>query len=236
MSARPPVGISRRTTLAAGLALLTGCAAPPQGTERAEPVPAPRVHAGDRWRYRRTDMYTGLARGEILATVTATAPTLVVEQTLDGTPAGRETYDGAWNVVDEPIYELAQTFLTPTTIVPAGAIPGQRVSSVRRYRLPGQPDNAYYWGELLRVIGWESIDVPAGHFTALRIERQITFESPLSWQRLDCVRRDVIWYAPEVNRWVRRWTEGSWRLPGFTRPQVREDKIDWQLLEYTPAR
>jgi hypothetical protein len=226
----------RRAALGAGLALLAGCAAPAPGSQRTDAAPPPRVRTGDRWRYQRINVYNGSSVGDVVARVEATEPQIVVALSHpDGTALGTEVYAGAWNVVEEPIYTVPQTFLTPVQLVPPGATPGQRVRNVVRYRIREWPENSFYWGEWLQVVGWETVEVPAGRFDALRIDRRIAFESNLSWQRLREARHDVIWYAPAVNRWVRRVWDGTWRIPGFTAPEMREDWVDWRLLEYAPA-
>ncbi len=55
----------------------------------------------------------------------------------------------------------------------------------------------------VRVIGWETVAVPAGTFRALRIESEGSF------QRTDIAvsgsAKETAWYAPEVKRYV-KWT------------------------------
>ena len=53
----------------------------------------------------------------------------------------------------------------------------------------------------MKVIGWETVQVPAGTFRALKLEGRGTY------QRLDTFASGqthwLIWYSPEARRWVR---------------------------------
>ena len=70
------------------------------------------------------------------------------------------------------------------------------------------------------------------------MQRTIWFDYPDVF-RFNSSRIDSVWYAPEVNRWVRReWTgdyqhENSLGKLGGTRR--REDWVRWELVSYTPA-
>jgi len=75
-SAAAPIG-GRRGFLAASAALaLAGCAAGRSlsGAASSEEVPQPVWRVGDRWTYRRTDMFTGLDAGNVSYVVTAASP------------------------------------------------------------------------------------------------------------------------------------------------------------------
>jgi hypothetical protein len=52
-------------------------------------------------------------------------------------------------------------------------------------------------------------------------------------------RSDVIWYSPQVNRWVKREWSGDYVSSGLTGAPAgvrgREDWVLWQLVECRPA-
>ena len=46
----------------------------------------------------------------------------------------------------------------------------------------------------------------------------------------------MLWYAPQVNRWVRREWTGTYRWSGMRIPAtLRDDWVEHKLLEYQPA-
>ena len=216
----------------AGLALGAGCASrsavpPPVG---ADPLPAPVLRVGDRWRYRLTNLYNGGTIGETLVEVSAVSPEirLRVDPGQDQ-PVLEERYADAWTVIAESIYDAPMVFEAPMPVVPPGARAGQSMASRTRYRsaFAGEPLD---WAQRLRVVGWERVAVPAGTFDALRIERLIDFRHPDFFRYLP-ERIDVLWYAPEVGRWVQREWTGTY-MPGSPVPRAgraREDRVRWTL-------
>lgn len=219
-------------------ALGAGCAGLPAvpAPAGAEPLPQPALRVGDRWRYRLTDLYTGATVGEAQVDLVAAAPELRLRVDRgDGRPALEERYADAWTVVAETIYDAPLRFEAPMPVVPPGARAGLRSSSRTRYHSE-YASRALDWSQRLRVVGWERVEVPAGTFDALRIERMIDFAHP-DFFRFGAERVDVLWYAPQVGRWVlREWT-GSY-MPGSPVPQrgrAREERTRWSLVAWQPA-
>jgi hypothetical protein len=218
--------------------LAAGCASPaarpaPAGAEPVQP-PAPRV--GDRWRYLLVNLYNRGPIGETTVTVAATSPELRLRiDAGDGSPALEERWADPWTVLRDTGYDRPVSFEAPVPVVPAGARTGQSLRSATRYR-GDDGDSRYAWNQQLRVIGWERVQVPAGAFDALRIERMIGFQHPDPF-RYDPWRTDTVWYAPQVGRWVlREWT-GHY-MPGGPSPlagRAREDWVQWQLVAWEPA-
>jgi len=242
MTGRPPASPTRRRAVLATPAALalgaTGCAAipavaPPPG---AEPLPAPVLRVGDRWRYELVNLYNGGIDGEAVVQVAALAPEIRLTVALPGRePPLEERYADAWTVLADAGYDHRIVFETPVPVVPPGARTGQRLFTRTRYRADGWSDRLA-WQQRLHVTGWQSVQVPAGRFDALRIERLITFRHPDLF-RDDPHRLDVIWYAPAVGRWVlREWT-GDYMSGGPSPYAARslEERTRWQLLAWEPA-
>ena len=225
----------RRSLLAGGLLLLGGCAAvetipPPPG-----PVAAPRVRVGDRWRYQRVNRYNGLPTGELTMQVTALAPRLVVRVTDEaGNALPDETYDRPWRVLQEPNYDQVQVFEQPQPLLPDRIETGARLDTANNYRTAEGRD-PLFWNEELSARGWERVRVPGGVFEALRIQRYVWFQHS-DWARIMERRRETLWYAPSVNRWVlREWT-GAYKWQTSDRGEwLQEDWVAWRLMEYAPA-
>lgn len=218
---------------AAGLA---GCAtsaslpAPPGG----EPLPAPALRVGDRWRYRRGDRYNGSTLGETTVEVVETGASLrLTVDHGDGSPRLQERWAGPWVAIEEAFFDGPMTYEAPVPVVPPGARTGQRLATSTRYRTERASD-AKRWVQQLRVIGWERVTVPAGTFDALRIERAIDFEHPDVF-RLGADRSDVLWVSPQVGRWVAREWTGTF-MPGSPvgrSARAREDWVRWELTGWS---
>ncbi|MGD9946071.1 MAG: hypothetical protein AB7S98_22825, partial [Burkholderiaceae bacterium] len=149
----------------------------------------------------------------------------------DGRPLDDELYTAPWNVVQEPFYDLTQTFAQPLPLLPPQLSVGAQLRRSVHYRGAGG-SRVLYWGDWLTARGWEQLRLPAGDFLALRIERMINFEH-LDIFRQEPRRFDTLWYAPSVGRWVQREWTGEYLMPGGRRRAVmREDWIRWELVEH----
>jgi len=229
--------LSRRRLLLAASALLpAACGVPgprPQFvTPPAGEIPIAPVRVGQRWRYQEINVYNGARSAEISAQVVETAPRLRVRLTRsDGRAQDDEIYSAPWNVVQEPFYDITQTFEQPLPLLPPQLSVGAQLSRSLRYRSTGA-SRRLYWGDWLVARGWEQLRLPAGEFLALRIERLINFEHQDIF-RQEPRRYDTLWYAPSAGRWVQREWTGEYFMPGGRRrTPMREDWIRWELVEY----
>ena len=234
-----------RRRLAAGLAAaplasLAACQALPTGAVPVAPPAAagaaPQVRAGDRWRYLEVNGYSGEARTEIDCTVAQAAPNLRVRVAdASGRPRSDEVYEAPWRVAIEPFYDLVQLFETPLALLPEPPAAGASRWVSARYRVEGT-QGWLDWQEQREAVRWERVRVPAGEFDALRIERRIHFVHA-DPRRSQSVRTEQLWYAPAVNRWVRReWTGQYIGWPIRRGGPSREDWVVHLLAEYAPAR
>jgi hypothetical protein len=101
----------------------------------------------------------------------------------------------------------------------------KQVSS--RYSISGYPDNSFGWQLYMYGAGWEKIKVPAGEFTCLRFQNLINFQSDDA-NKYDCIRHEVIWFAPEIGRWVARESSGSYMVGGVGAVYMESSNV-WQL-------
>lgn len=221
----------------AGLAA-TGCANPaavpaPPGVEILTP-PAPRI--GDRWRYARLNSYNGAPVGQAAVVVTAVTPQIRLSiDRGDGRPPVEEVHANPWSVLVETLYGDPITFDVPMPILPAGARPSLSLNTSGSYRTAQSP-RPLRWSQRLRVVGWERIQVPAGSFDALRIERLISFTHPDSF-RYDPTRTDQAWYSPQVGHFIAREWSGEYADGGPTSRmgRTREGWERWVLAEWKQA-
>jgi len=252
-SPRPPDRLRRRLLLA-GAALPAACAQVPLLPPPATPPPPPRVSVGQRWRYETIDLFRRARVGELSAEVVRNgseasngalpagmprppgyaAPLIVALTDERGAPIGEEQWARPWDVIVDLSYDMPQIFEAPMPLLPDRLEPGARRNDVTFYRVPNA-SGRFWWDQRLRAIGWERVEVPAGRFDALRVERFINFQHSDTW-REHPFRVDTLWYAPEVGRWVQREWTGRYRWPGGRRPvEADEDRVRWRLLEWRNA-
>ncbi|HYF57901.1 MAG TPA: hypothetical protein VEA81_02975 [Burkholderiaceae bacterium] len=215
-------------------ATLGGCASgpppimPPAG---ADPLPPVSPAAGDRWRYRLVDRYNGASIGEAAVEVASASPELALR--IDaGERRGvlEERYVDPWTAVVESVFDGPVAYETPVPLVPPGLRTGASVRTVTRWRSPFAPF-PLAWQQTVTARRWERVTVPAGTFDALRVERLIWFQHPDPFRNAS-ERTDILWYAPEAGRWVRReWTGDYLPTGGIGRGQrMREDWVIWELV------
>lgn len=201
----------------------------------ASPVAPPRVRVGDRWRYGVVDLYRNQLIDELTMQVITIEPQLRLSVTAsDGSQRSEEVYADAWRAIQDPFYDLAAIFRDPNPLLPSPLRQGVYLRLTNAWRAPGE-SRWLYWSEWTEALQWEHISVPAGEFTALRVQRQIAYEHPDAF-RLSNARTETLWYAPQVNRWVRREWTGTYLWPGMrTFSPLRDDWVEHKLLEYRPA-
>ena len=244
------LGRRRLVVAGAGAALpmlgLAGCATRSSAVGSGQEFEQPSIRLGDRWVYREFNRYNGLPLADVEVTVTALYPlTCSVRRTRSDSTAGEilrgnsiqeERYSDPWAVDVEPIYDLTMDFAEPMPILPRSLRVGASDHRRTSYAVKGY-SGRYGWTQRLNAVGAERVVTPAGSFDCLRVQRMIWFDYPDVF-RFSSARVDNAWYAPQVNRWVRReWTgdylhENSLGKMGSRR---REDWVRWDLLSYRPA-
>ncbi len=238
----------QRLALTVPAVLLAGCAAPAViPTPGSQPLPAPALRRGDRWTYREINRYNQSEVARVEETITALTPTVTVEtRVLAGEfSAGRvlrpgllpeARFDAQWRVSREVTYDMPLEFAAPMPMLPERLLVGQRRQDATTFRVQGISGD-YYWRQQLVAETMTKVITPAGQFDALQVRRVISWQ-PTDPFRFDASREDILYYAPEVNRWVVREWRGRYRHetmlddPGVYR---EEDWVRRELVEYRPA-
>jgi hypothetical protein len=163
------------------------------------PVAQPEVKVGERWTYRRMNYRTGRPAGVYEIRVVF-AERGVIQVVGTGKGSDREidtTYTAEWNAVST----RNRIFVPHTGWFRFPLRVGSVHEAVFDSRMPKKGDAHSRQQRTVRVLGWEDVVVPAGRYRALKIE------SAGQYQRLDKPvagrARNLVWYAPEVKRWVK---------------------------------
>jgi hypothetical protein len=183
----------RPRSLAAALA--AACIAAPLAA-LAQSAAAPSLAAGQSWTYRTVNDYNRLPLGEVTSQVTGTADGIrVVVRDGSAEQSARLARPGA--LAEGPLNDRARGTLSPALdVMPFPLEPGKRWSQTvqRRDTATGDLRDVHVDG---RVIGWETVRVPAGEFRALRVERRMRLGD---WDQFrgETWRAETEWFVPEV--------------------------------------
>jgi hypothetical protein len=246
---------TRRSALVALTALPlwpAGCALQPLADLPITPLPEPatprvlRAPAlGQSWSYKQLNRFNGEQVDTLRETVAAVAERTVVRRTGANGVVLPDEVHAAWGwLLRDPVWDMPLNLQAGLPLWPRRLQVGAREQLQTRYLLDG--GSYRYWIDLYCVAkAWERVQVPAGTFDCLRVERLIHLEHQ-DPTRLETERRDTLWLAPEVGRWVARETTGDYRVASHHRddwrwpwPMVsmdnwrREDRWRWELLAWT---
>ena len=100
-----------------------------------------------------------------------------------------------------------------------------------KYNISGYPQNKNDWQIYMSAHGWEKITVPAGDFIALRFQNLINFENN-DHTVINSIRRETIWFAPQIGRWVARESSGSFQIQGQIDAVLLENSTKWELVSW----
>jgi len=119
----------------------------------------------------------------------------------------------------------------PIPLWPTRLEPGWKYHVNTKYRT--SDEEGLSWVQTMRAEGWETVDVPAGQFKALKYTNLINFTSSDSG-RTGSVRRESIWFVPEIGRWAARESTGTYfRDESVDDQQLNESGYRWELLSFT---
>jgi hypothetical protein len=251
---------NRRFFLLASAAFPVACALNRRSAGPVEPSRDVRQPAaGQSWRYAKHDLFTRAVVDTQVDQVAAVGRTVDIDSHTEGTPqhaaqssswgssvlrqfGGDHSKPGAvlpsevqapWGMVlVDPHWSQVQLFETPIPLWPAQLQPGWRTHIKSTYTT-AEGRTGLSWDQTMKAEAWETITVPAGQFRTLRYTNLINFlDNDIT--RVDCVRRETIWFAPEVGRWVARESSGSFYVDDSAVDQpYNESGYRWELLAWT---
>lgn len=228
----------RRKLLVSVLALPAGCAIQPLGALKREPLSTPAGAAvirpaamGQSWTYQKFNIYNGERLATEREDVVAMSPRIVIRrQTETGQILPEERHAQWGQVVREPVWDYVLNYEEPVAHWPDVLNLGA-VTRINTHYLMDGGSYRYWINVYTRVMAWERVQVPAGSFTTLRIERIIRIEHRDAG-RVETIRQDVLWLVPEIGRWVARETRGDYSTKGRPGSSGREDRMRWELTAW----
>ena len=233
------MNFQRRKIILAALALPAGCAIQPLKTMVLEPIaspqrlPAVRAAAlGQSWVYRRLNVYNS----ELLAIereeVTTIGPRIVIQRRNGAGQVLPEEHHLDWGqVVREPVWDFVQNYEAPVPHWPALLKPGATEKVYTHYAIDNFSPR-YALDVWVTAKTWERIKLPIGTFDVLRIEKFIRIQH-YDEARKNAFRRDTIWLAPEIGRWVARETSGEYQILATKTHVDHEPAYRWELSAWS---
>ena len=201
----------------------------------AADIAAPALVAGDTWTYRHIDGYNHSDLGTVSrSVVSADARNIrLVSRAADGTVTEERTLNGPGMVASGMLSPRAEGPMQPAMqVTPYPLREGEKWTQhvVRSDVMSKEPRSMEIRG---RVIGWETVKVPAGEFRALRIERWINLADYDSF-RGPTWRWETEWYSPDVKGPVKvqvfeEYFDNRYAMPVIPTPWTR---ATFELVSY----
>ena len=232
------MNLSRRTFITSAALAPVACGVPlsyERGIPVAQPNPAPAIRApqvGQEWTYVKRNVFDGKNLGLITERVASIGSTIVVDRSNEGGEKLPNEIQGPWGtVIRDPYWSRVISFNPAIPLWPQELASSWSKQLITKYSLAGYPDNAYGWQEYMSAHGWEQMTVPAGSFLTLRYQNLINYVSDDD-NKVNCIRKETVWFAPSIGRWVARESSGSYMIQGQLGMPNLEDSLQWQLTSY----
>jgi hypothetical protein len=252
--------LSRRFLLLSAAAASAGCALRARGI-LSDDKPAAAVRAplvGQSWRYAKYDLISGAFVENQTDRVAAVGGTIAIESHSDtgkdaasahpswgaellskfrggdatAAALANEIQDPWGMVLVDPHWGQAQVYKAPIPLWPTQLQPGWRTHFRTQYKTAAH-ESSLPWEQTMQAHAWETVSGPAAEFKALRFTNQINFGHP-DPARTNSTRRETMWFAPEIGRWVARESLGTYYLDdSVDDTSSNESSYRWTLLEWT---
>ena len=230
--------LTRRNLLAL-LALPAGCSLQPlsplkwRPAQLQTPLPAVRPPAvGQSWSYQLLNYYNSQVLDTLKEEVIALTPGVTLRRQSARNGALADEVHTRWGQVQQdPGWDLLQIYETPLPLWldPLHTGAGQNIDT---HYTNGSSAFRYWIQMQIQVMGRETVDLTLGSFQTIRIEKLIR-QTHYDQSKKSLQRRETLWFAPEIGRWVVRETDGSFRRSGKRLDEGREDHFRWELTAWS---
>jgi hypothetical protein len=231
------MNLSRRTFIASAALVPVACGGLPyeHGTPVAQPKSLPMVRppqVGQEWTYIKKDIFDGKTRDVIQERVASIGAVIVLERSTATGLRLPDEIQSSWGMVStDPQWPRLLNFNPPLPLWPETLSTTWTKQFRSNYSIAGYSESRMGWQEYMSAQGWEKITVPAGEFVALRFQSLIHYESEDA-NKVDCIRKETVWFVPQIGRWVARETSGSYQLQGQIGVVILEGSYQWQLTSF----
>lgn len=228
--------LRRLITTSVALAPL-GCAT--ATLDRGVPVSTPKQiptirlpKIGQEWTYLRRDTFTGRTLDIVTERVEIVDQRITISRSNQVGATLASEIQTAWGMIaTDPHWGRVQNYNPSIPLWPEQLSASWSKQFTTRYSISGYPENSFNWQQYMYCAGWEKLKVPAGEFICLRYQNLINFQSD-DPNKVDCIRHEIIWFAPEIGRWVARESSGSYQIQGQIGAVLLENSTAWQLSSW----
>jgi hypothetical protein len=232
------MNLSRRTFIASAALTPVACIAPlsyENGIPVVAPQPTPAIRPpqiGQEWTYIKKDVFNGNTLGLINERISKVSPNIIIARSTDDGEILPSEIQTSWGMVaTDTQWPRLLNFSPSLPLWPLNLTTGWSKQFSTKYSVAGYPDSKLNWQEYMSVQGWEKISVPAGTFIALRFQNLINYENS-DPNKVNCIRKETVWFAPQIGRWVAREASGSYMIQSELGTPSLEGSYQWQLTSY----
>src|SRR5215510_200878 len=182
----------------------------------AQTVDQEAIRVGDQWTYDIKDGFTGNLRNAFTVVVADTNNREIITRvTYQGKDRPQTAvYDNDWGRIDDGLWKLRPSGIGIKKPLQIGK---EWKSDADGMNL--QSGTAFHASGAAKVVAQEPVTTPAGTFETFRINMTVRLVNTRDQSRSQNWTF-MVWYAPAMNRWVKRTSE--WRQEGRVRDSYSE--------------
>jgi hypothetical protein len=232
------MNLSRRTFITSAALAPVACGIP-LPYERGIPIAAPKLvplvrppQIGQEWSYIKKDIFNGKTLGLITERISKIGPSIVIDRSSEDGGMLPSEIQTSWGMVaTDTQWPRLLNFSPSLPLWPPELSANWSKQFTTQYSVASYSGSRLNWQEYMSVQGWEKITVPAGEFVALRFQNLINYENS-DPNKVDCIRKETVWFTPQIGRWVAREASGSYQIQGQIGVVILEGSYQWQLTSY----
>ncbi|MFZ9153987.1 MAG: hypothetical protein ACO202_04730 [Polynucleobacter sp.] len=227
----------RRLVISSAALAPLGCATATfdRGIPVAAPKKIPSVRSpqlGQEWIYSQFDTFSSRLLDVVTERIEIVGPGVTISRSnRDGANLASEIQSSWGMITTDPHWGRILNYGPAIPLWPEQIQANWSKQFTTRYSIAGYSGNSFGWQQYMYCAGWEKLKVPAGEFTCLRYQNLINFQSDDA-NKVDCIRHEIIWFAPEIGRWVARESSGSYQIQGQIGAVLLENITAWQLRSW----
>jgi hypothetical protein len=186
---------------------------------------------GQSWRYKKINFFNSLQIDEVLEEIVAIEPVFTIPRTGRMGDLSPEIEISQGFVLSDPYWDQEPTYEIATPLWPDYLTNNTSISHETAYKVAGS--SFRYWSSIQRkVVGFEKIKLACGTFNTVKLQSLIRLNHP-DFNRQSYLRRDTLWIAPMIGRWVVRETQGEYVMISRSPNIGRDDFFRYELTAWT---